>query len=84
MHLKLFSTYSQCPVILLYYYTTSPQVRLSRKGKLLRAIAKGHFLHLLKTQMKRKDPCFSAKPGDYRSCVSQRGQNYDYTCTNTV
>ena len=38
MHLKLFSTYSQCPVILLHYYTTSAQVRQSRKRKLLRAI----------------------------------------------
>lgn len=39
MHLKLLSTYSQCPVILLHYYTTSAQVRQSRKRKSLRAIA---------------------------------------------
>ena len=33
MHLKLFSTYSQCPVILLHYYTTSPQVRQSSRER---------------------------------------------------
>ena len=82
MHLKLFSTYSQCSVInttaLLYHF---PSSKTEQDGKIAQGSWQGPFRTSSENTNEMKRSLFFSKPGDYYTFVSHRGQNYDYTNT---